>query len=568
MTPGAHPTSRTKAERTIALARVALACTSLFAIWLDPAEPARLAPVTYTLHAIYVTYSIGLALVVTLRPIPARLPVVTHAIDLGMFSLFQFLTRGPSSPFFVYLIFSLFCAAVRWGWRATLWTAGVVVTAYMLTIVWVSRHGRPPDFELNRAIIRTMYLIVSAALLVYLGRYQERLRGEIERLARWPAVSDLSLERAAERFLGHAADIVGSRRVLAVWEAAEEPSSQLALWMGGRVVVRSQPPAEADSSALAEAGGKTTVVLPGPIRMGSVSGAAAGEGAGPARLPALPPAVLDQLEGAVGLASAAFQTERVRGRVYFADLGTPGAEIVPLTELVAREIGTSLDQLHLARHLADVAASEARIRLAGDLHDGMLQSLTGIRLELRAVATGLDGQSEPPRERLLAVERALAREQRELRLFIESLGPAGRGATSARREEALAARLEAVRERLALAWKTPVSIRVAPGTPELPPRFVEPLPLMVHEAIVNALKHAEPSRVVVTVEADGGDLRVVVADDGRGFPFRGRHDHDALASLSAAPRSLYARVASLGGRLSIDSTEAGSQVEIRLPLST
>jgi hypothetical protein len=246
VTLGAYPTSRTRAERTVALARVALACTSLFAIWLDAAEPARFASLTYGLHAVYVAYSVGLALTVTLWPMPDRLPLVTHILDLCVFSGFQFLTLGPSSPFFVYLIFSLFCAAVRWGWRATLWTAGGVLTAYVLTIAWMSREGRPPGFELNRAIIRTMYLIVSAALLVYLGRYQERLRGELERLARWPTVGDLSVPRAAERILGHAVEIIGARRALAVWEVEDEPSTQVAAWDAGVTTFRTAAPGQAD----------------------------------------------------------------------------------------------------------------------------------------------------------------------------------------------------------------------------------------------------------------------------------------------------------------------------------
>jgi signal transduction histidine kinase len=56
-----------------------------------------------------------------------------------------------------------------------------------------------------------------------------------------------------------------------------------------------------------------------------------------------------------------------------------------------------------------------------------------------------------------------------------------------------------------------------------------------------------------------------VSDDGHGFPFRGRHDHEALGHLPSAPRSLLERVASLGGRLAIESSAAGSQVEILLP---
>jgi signal transduction histidine kinase len=87
---------------------------------------------------------------------------------------------------------------------------------------------------------------------------------------------------------------------------------------------------------------------------------------------------------------------------------------------------------------------------------------------------------------------------------------------------------------------------------------------MVHEAIVNALKHGEPSRVAVTVDSTDGQITVIVADDGQGFPFRGRYDHKALAEMQSGPKSLLERVTSLGGRLSIESTDAGSRVEMIL----
>src|SRR5207248_7724367 len=66
-----------------------------------------------------------------------------------------------------------------------------------------------------------------------------------------------------------------------------------------------------------------------------------------------------------------------------------------------REIGVSLDQLNVTQRLRDIAASEERIRLARDLHDGVLQSLTGIRLELRATAATLSTDPDGVRGRLL-----------------------------------------------------------------------------------------------------------------------------------------------------------------------
>jgi signal transduction histidine kinase len=166
------------------------------------------------------------------------------------------------------------------------------------------------------------------------------------------------------------------------------------------------------------------------------------------------------------------------------------------------------------------------------------------------------------RNRLFAMERALAIEQRELRLFIEELEPHAATPDDTR----LAARLNALRERIALEWKAPVSIRVTKASTTIPERFEQAVPLMVHEAIVNALKHGQPSRVSVTVDSNPLELRIIVADDGHGFPFRGRYGHAALVEGMAGPRSLLSRVEELGGQLSIESTDAGARVEIVLNL--
>jgi signal transduction histidine kinase len=88
---------------------------------------------------------------------------------------------------------------------------------------------------------------------------------------------------------------------------------------------------------------------------------------------------------------------------------------------------------------------------------------------------------------------------------------------------------------------------------------------MVQEAVTNALKHGNPSRVRVTVRADGQHLDLVVVDDGHGFAFEGEFDHDALTAGRLGPASLRDRVASLGGRLAITSSRSGARVEMALP---
>ena len=89
---------------------------------------------------------------------------------------------------------------------------------------------------------------------------------------------------------------------------------------------------------------------------------------------------------------------------------------------------------------------------------------------------------------------------------------------------------------------------------------------MAHEAIVNALKHAHPSRVSVDVDGADGLLRLVVIDDGCGFPFRGRYPHARLREVPHCPVSLFERTSALGGQMNIESTDTGSRVEFAFPV--
>ena len=89
---------------------------------------------------------------------------------------------------------------------------------------------------------------------------------------------------------------------------------------------------------------------------------------------------------------------------------------------------------------------------------------------------------------------------------------------------------------------------------------------MVHEAVVNAMKHAGPTRVNVNVDSGSDRLRIVVSDDGHGFPFKGRFDHRALGEARSGPRSLFDRVTALGGKMSIESSDHGSRIEMVVSL--
>ncbi len=387
--------------------------------------------------------------------------------------------------------------------------------------------------------------------------------GTMRKVSGWPVFVDISFAGAAWQLLAHAASVMGCDRVVATWEADDEPWIYLASSAGEQEGIVKFPPTELPAPVPRELH-DATFVSNDPARdavTASVSGA------GPATTwegPLLAGEVSARLSGR-GVASAPFRLEHLAGRLFCSGLPGAGLEIVPLVNVVAHEVGTSLERLYLHDRLQQVAVREERIRLARDLHDGVLQSLTGIRLRVQTLADQPDATAAA-RDGLLAIERGIASEQRELRLFIDDLKPRSRqvGASGS-----LVHVLHELRDRLTSEWKTPILVRVTPVDLMAPADCEQTLRLLVQEAVINALKHAQPSRVSVEVDAPGpGALRVVVANDGRGFPFSGHLTHDQLMSSGAGPVSLRERLVSVGGSLTIDSMAVGSRLEMILPLQT
>ncbi len=341
----------------------------------------------------------------------------------------------------------------------------------------------------------------------------------LRKVSGWPLLISADSTVSLLRMLRHAATVVGAQRAIVGWEAEDEP------WLY-----------VADSAQVAEV---VTRHEEGEL-----------------------PSLIAQRAGTAAILSAAFETEHLSGRVFFVDVERATSESTAAIDLVAREVGNSLDQLYLAERLRQVAVREDRLKLSRDLHDGVLQALTGIRLELQTIAEE-PGVSSDAHDRLIAIERALSIEQRELRLFIDELQP---GRTAPIATGPIAQVFTDMVRRLSAEWKTPIAVRVSPPDLALPQTIEQPIRLMVHEAIVNALRHAHPSRVSVGVDRGDRELRIVISDDGHGFPFKGTLTHDELRAANAGPTSLRERVNALDGRLSIESTSAGSRVELALPL--
>jgi two-component system sensor histidine kinase UhpB len=85
---------------------------------------------------------------------------------------------------------------------------------------------------------------------------------------------------------------------------------------------------------------------------------------------------------------------------------------------------------------------------------------------------------------------------------------------------------------------------------------------VVQEGLINALRHAQPSRVDVAVSADSRRIAVSVRDDGVGLPADwSRAGHFGL-------RGLAERVAQLGGTFAVGNADRGVEILAEIPLGS
>ncbi|MFL6052374.1 MAG: GAF domain-containing sensor histidine kinase [Actinoallomurus sp.] len=243
------------------------------------------------------------------------------------------------------------------------------------------------------------------------------------------------------------------------------------------------------------------------------------------------------------------------GIIFLANRRTPGgftATDEELLTLFAAHAAIALTNARLYERNRELTVIEERSRLARELHDAVAQKLFSLRLTAAAALSAVDPRAELERVQTLAKE-ALA----ELREVIFELRPAELEA------DGLAESLRKHVRVLNRAWgsgrgrRPRVRVRVRfEGEDVILPSEVEAAVYRVaQEALYNALRHGDPSEVTVRLAA--GALEV--CDDGIGFDVEdGSRDGLGLASMRE-------RAASVGGRLTLESSPAGTVVRLEVP---
>jgi signal transduction histidine kinase len=209
--------------------------------------------------------------------------------------------------------------------------------------------------------------------------------------------------------------------------------------------------------------------------------------------------------------------------------------------------------LELAEHRRDaerLAVFEDRDRIARDLHDLVIQRLYATGMSLQSLAARL-GESENGRRVGTAVD-ALDETIKEIRSAIFSLHSRAGGD-----QAGLQARILEVVEDATAALGFAPAVRMSGHLDDVPADAGEHLIGALREALSNAARHANASKVDVTIEA-GLQLTLLVRDNGTGMKQVGHRS--GLANLAE-------RAELLGGSLRTGAADGGgTELEWRVPL--
>jgi signal transduction histidine kinase len=224
--------------------------------------------------------------------------------------------------------------------------------------------------------------------------------------------------------------------------------------------------------------------------------------------------------------------------------------IIPLLVVVALAYGSDLvEDLEAERQNSEALALEAeRRRIGWELHDSAKQRIHAAHLVLTSLADG--NRDEEPRLRIAVdeLEQALRDIDASLTELRTSLG-------GQHLEEAVG------RRAAELQTASGITIAVHGRAPALPTFVAVHAYRVACEAMVNAVRHARPSRIDVRLGVRDGRLDLAVTDDGVGLPSR------VPADASSGLRSMEARARTLGGTLhAAPGPDGGTRIELSAPL--
>jgi signal transduction histidine kinase/PAS domain-containing protein len=230
------------------------------------------------------------------------------------------------------------------------------------------------------------------------------------------------------------------------------------------------------------------------------------------------------------------------------------AEELELTQALANQATLAIQLLRMAEESKQAAIYAERNRLAGEIHDTLAQSFTGISLQLGVAKWLLQEGSlaiEPILDRINDIaQTGLA----EARRSVWEIYP------TAQEYSNLAEKLSLAVGKLTRACPIQVDLQILGSEYQVSAIIGYNLIKLSQEAITNALKHAKATKLSIILTYKDAQVSLSITDDGCGF--QPNPDNGGFGLLSISERS-----DRLGGQLSINSILGqGTEILVEIPL--
>jgi signal transduction histidine kinase len=203
------------------------------------------------------------------------------------------------------------------------------------------------------------------------------------------------------------------------------------------------------------------------------------------------------------------------------------------------------------------AENDVRRQVAESIHDGPVQELVSLDLMLASLDKAVErGDTQAVTERLEEARRLTQRNINALRDELIGLGPYAFDELS----------FDVAVEQCAPVWQRRygIEIELAIDRLDLSNDVCGALFGITQEAVANAGRHANASRVVVTLRTVEDEIELRVSDDGDGFTGPGPLSTTTSGHIGLA--SMRERAELIGGHLDIETGERGTKVLVRAPL--
>jgi signal transduction histidine kinase len=552
-----HESDRRHIERQIAFARPIVVLLALIALFQQTSSNFARRPI-YFLIAYFFLSVFALLFEQMLSGVTWHLPLACDLLALGFF---MYLSPTTVPAWFPYL-FVCYAAGIRWGLRVAFPLAsGLALLLVMITAV---------KGEIHWMRVVAWLGLVGATLAAgggsaFLGDLSRSFAAQNELLARVNSTMqvDQGLSESLRLLLDELTQAFHTDGAMLVYRDSD--LERIFVWQlksgeGERLIPENLPLARADGFLLDD--------LDATICWNSLVGAGAGfgwdrrDGRTLGTLPRLPSATQQVLALRSFLSVAFDQMGRPAGRLFLLNGRRAfSREDLMWFERVARHVGPSVENIFLLRHLRARAIEGERSRISRDLHDGILQTLLSIEIQLDVLRRRVAVSPDQAVAALTNLQQTVKNEGAELRHMVTDLRPLR--VQSADLIDLMRGFAERYRNESTLA----LDVLIDSVELHAPDRVCREIFQIYREALNNIKKHAKASHVVVKLSQDDSRIVLVVDDNGEGFSFAGRFTGDELDRLRLGPISIKERTRTVGGVLTVESNPGhGARLTIEVPL--